>query len=303
MNDYHLLVRLYGVRGSYPVTFANGTKYGGNTSCIMARTPSHVVIFDAGSGLIQAGKDLIPEILEYKKTSSEPFQITIMFTHTHIDHLMGLNFFTPVYMQGVHMNFIGPSTLGVDLEDILRTTCEPQYHPVSMDEFRSTKYFENVNENMIVYFLKDDPNPYIDTTGAPAPDGTELTIKNMKYYFHPKDGSYVFRVEANKKKLVSATDVEGYAGSDQRLVNFSKDADVLIHDAQYSEEQYKNFAGYGHSSVAMACEAAKQANVKKLLLFHHDPNNSDEDLKLIQKRAQEIFPKSELATEKWEWKL
>ncbi len=303
MNDYHLLVRLYGVRGSYPVTFANGTKYGGNTSCIMARTPSHVVIFDAGSGLIQAGKDLIPEILEYKKTSSEPFQITIMFTHTHIDHLMGLNFFTPVYMQGVHMNFIGPSTLGVDLEDILRTTCEPQYHPVSMDEFRSTKYFENVNENMIVYFLKDDPNPYIDTTGAPAPDGTELTIKNMKYYFHPKDGSYNYRIECAGKSLVYATDVEQYVESDQRLVKFAEKTDVLIHDSQYDLDQYKLFQGYGHSNYKMACDVAKRAKVKKLLLFHHDPNNNDEALEKIETEAKKLFANAQLAKEGWEFKV
>ena len=125
----------------------------------------------------------------------------------------------------------------------------------------------------------------------------------MKYYFHPKDGTYIYRIDYKDKKLVFATDVEEYVGGDQRLINFSKEADVLIHDAQYSEEQYKNFAGYGHSSIAMACDAATQANVKELLLFHHDPGNSDEALNENEKRAQEIFPNSHLATEHWEWKL
>lgn len=303
MNDYNLLVKLYGVRGSYPVASANGTKYGGNTACVLARTPSHVVIFDAGSGLIQAGKDLIPEIIKHKKTNSDPFHITIMLTHTHIDHLMGLNFFIPVYMPGVHINFIGPATLGVDLEDILRTTCEPQYHPVSMDEFRSTKYFENVNENMIVYFKKDDPNIYIDTSGAEPPKNSVLVIRNMKYYFHPKDGSYNYRIESANKSLVYATDVEQYVGSDQRMVKFAEGADILLHDSQYNLDQYKMFQGYGHSNYKMACDVATQAKVKKLLLFHHDPNNSDEELEKIESDAKKLFTNSQLAMEGWEWKI
>jgi ribonuclease BN (tRNA processing enzyme) len=301
MTDYRFFVRLYGVRGSYPIT--SSTKYGGNTSCIMARTPSHVVLFDAGSGLIQAGKDLLPEIMEHKKTNSASFQITIIFTHTHIDHLMGLNFFLPIYMPGVHINFIGPATLGADLEDILRTTCEPQYHPVSMDEFRSTKYFENINENMVVYFLIDDPNPYIDTAGAPTPDNTVLTVKNMKYYFHPKDGSYNYRIECAGKSLVYATDVEQYVESDQRLIKFAEGADVLLHDSQYNLEQYKLFQGYGHSNYKMACDVAKKAKVKKLFLFHHDPNNDDKILEKMESEAKKLFTNTQLATEGWEWKI
>jgi len=301
MNDYRFLVKLYGVRGSYPVT--TGTKYGGNTSCVMTRTPSHVVFFDAGSGLIQAGKELIPEILEHKKKSSDPFQITIIFTHTHIDHLMGLNFFIPIYMPGVHINFIGPATLGVDLEDILRTTCEPQFHPVSMDEFRCTKYFENVSENMVVYFLKDDPNPYIDETGAAPPKNVEITVKTMKYYFHPKDGSYNYRVESHGKSIVFATDVEQYVDSDQRLVKFAEGADILLHDSQYDLNQYKLYQGYGHSSYKMACNVAEQAKVKRLFLFHHDPTNNDETLEQIESESRKLFANAQLAKEGWELRI
>lgn len=303
MGDYNFLVRLYGVRGSYPVSFAKGTKYGGNTTCVMARTNSHIVFFDAGSGLIQAGKDLIPEIIEHKKKSTEPFQITIIFTHTHIDHLIGLNFFIPIYMQGVHINFIGPATLGVDLEDILSTLCEPQYHPVSMSEFRATKYFENIHENMTVYFLKDDPYYHIDTRGEDLPKDTELIIKNMKYYFHPKDGSYNYKIEYKDKSLVFATDVEQYVDTDQRLVKFAKGADILIHDAQYDLDQYKMYQGYGHSNYKMACEVAKNASVGQLLLFHHDPGNNDKALEKIEDQAKKIFPYSQLACEGWEWKI
>ena len=303
MSDYQFLAKLYGVRGSYPIAPAEGTKVGGNTTCLLARTPGHVVIFDAGSGIIQLGKDLIPEIIQYSQEKKQPFHITILFTHTHSDHLLGFPFFAPLYMPNVHLHLIGPATLGVDFEAILATQVEPQYYPVSMEEFRSNKSFHNVNENMVVYFNPDNPEPQLGHVNETEIPFSDFKIHTMKYYFHPKDGSYIYRIEYKDKKLVLATDVEEYVGGDQRLIAFSKEADVLIHDAQYSEEQYSKFAGYGHSSIAMACDAAKQAKVKELLLFHHDPSNSDEALAENERRAKELFPNSHLATESWEWKL
>jgi ribonuclease BN (tRNA processing enzyme) len=224
----------------------------------------------------------------------------MLFTHTHYDHLLGLPFFAPAYMPDVHIHFIGPATLGVDLEQILRNTVTPQYFPVSMDEFRSTKIFRNLNENMFIYFVNGNPEPQIGHVSKDEAPDDSLSIQTMKYYFHPKDGSYPFKINWMDQSIVFATDVEAYVGGDHRLVNFSRNADVLIHDAQYNLEQYKNFAGYGHSSFAMACDTAKQADVKKLLLFHHDPNNSDEILEQIRSDAKKLFANSELASEKWE---
>lgn len=303
MSDYQFLAKLYGVRGSYPIAPEEGTKIGGNTTCLMTRTPDHIVIFDAGSGIIRLGKELIPEIIKHNQVSQEPFHITILFTHTHTDHLLGLPFFAPIYMPNVHLHFFGPATLGMDFEKIIGTTVIPQYFPVGMHEFRSRKSFHNIDENMIIYFNPDNPVPQVGRIGETEPAFSPLTIYNMKYYFHPKDGSYVYRVETTDSKLVFATDVEEYHGCDQRLINFSKNADVLIHDAQYTEEQYKQFSGYGHSSINLACEAARQAEAKKLMLFHHDPNNSDAQLREMEATAKSLFPNAELATEKWEWKL
>jgi ribonuclease BN (tRNA processing enzyme) len=303
MKDNRFLAKIYGVRGSYPIAPAGGTKYGGNTTCLLTRTQNHIVIFDAGSGIIQLGRELVPEIIEHKKKSKEPFHITMIFTHTHIDHLIGFPYFTPLFIPNVHIHFFGPATLGVDFEDILRTLVEPQYFPVSMDEFRSTKYFENIDENMVIYFLEGKPDPQFGFVETTPTDLAELAIKNMKYYVHPKDGSFNYRIENSGHSLVFATDVEQYAGIDQRLVNFAEGCDVLIHDSQYTLEQYLTFQGYGHSNYEMACEAAIKAKAKKLLLFHHDPNNDDENLEQIEKNAKEIFSGAELAYEGWEWKF
>lgn len=303
MSDYQFMAKLYGVRGSYPVAPEEGTKIGGNTTCLMVRSPEHIVIFDAGSGIIQLGRDLMPEIIEHKKKSDKPFHITLVFTHTHSDHLIGFPFFTPVYVPGVHLHFFGPATLGMDFKDIMTTQVWPQFFPVSMDEFRSEKTFANISENTILHFNPGNPEPQVGIVGQDEAPFSTFSISNMKYYLHPKDGSYVYRVDYNDHKLVFATDVEECVGGDQRVINFSKGADVLIHDAQYTEEQYRQFAGYGHSSFAMACDTAKQAEVKKLLLFHHNPGSTDEMLRELEAKAQKLFAASELATEKWEWKL
>ena len=130
-----------------------------------------------------------------------------------------------------------------------------------------------------------------------------MTVRNMKYYFHPKDGSYNYKIEYKNKSLVFATDVEQYVGGDQRLISFSRDCDILIHDAQYATDQYPKFQGYGHSSIAMACDAAAQAQAKELLLFHHDPNNDDATLYEMEKDAKKLFKNSRLAFEGWEWKV
>ncbi len=303
MSDFQFLAKLYGVRGSYPITPEDGTKIGGNTTCFMVRSPEHVVIFDAGSGIIRLGQELIPEIIEHNKKNNKPFHITIIFTHTHSDHLIGFPFFTPIYMPNVHIHFFGPATLGMDFKEILSMQVLPQFFPVSMDEFRCGKSFHNINENMFIYFNSGEPVPQVGYLNETEAAFSSFSIYPMKYYLHPKDGSYIYRVEKDDKKLVFATDVEECVGGDQRLINFSKEADILIHDAQYTDDQYKQFAGYGHSSLSMACDAAKQANVKKLVLFHHNPGNSDSLLREMEKTAQGLFPNTELGTEKWEWKL
>ncbi len=303
MKDFQFLAKIYGVRGSYPIAPQGGTEFGGNTTCLNIRTKDHIVIFDAGSGIIQLGRELVPEIIEHKNKSKNPFHITILFTHTHIDHLLGFPYFAPLYFPGVHLHLIGPGTLGVDFEDIMRTLVEPQYYPVSMDEFRSEKDFENLNENMVIGFMEGEGDPYITTTGDAELEKADLVISNMKYYFHPKDGSYNYRVQWNKHSLVFATDVEQYVGSDQRMVKFAEGADLLIHDAQYTLEQYLQFQGYGHSNYEMACQIALKSKAKKLLLFHHDPNNNDDDLRKIESEAKQIFAGAELAKEGWEWKL
>ena len=301
MKDHRFLVKIYGVRGSYPISPVEGTKYGGNTACMLVRTNEHIVVIDAGSGIIKLGNELVPEILAHKNKTNKPFHITLLFTHTHIDHLIGFPYFAPLFFANVQLQLIGPATLGVDFEDILRTLVEPQYFPVSMDEFKAQKFFENIDENMVFCFNQGQPEVQIAHVESTVTDQADMVIKTMRYYNHPKDGSFNFRIECDGHALVFATDVEQFVGSDQRLMKFAEGCDILVHDAQYSLEQYLQCQGYGHSHFEMACEAALKAKVKKLLLFHHDPNNNDEALEEMLKSAKSLFNAAELAYEGWQW--
>jgi len=303
MNNYQFLAKLYGVRGSYPIAPAEGTKIGGNTPCLLVRTPEDILIIDGGTGIIQLGKDLLPEIMEYAATRHKPREITLLFTHTHMDHLMGLPFFAPLYLPQANLTFIGPPTMGMPFEQIIRGIVAPQYFPVDLHEFRAGIKFINMDENKVISFDGTGSEAGVTHVLSHTENKAQWKVSAMKYYFHPKDGTFVYKISWQDKTLVFATDIEQYYGCDQRLSAFAKNADFLIHDAQYTEEQYERFKGYGHSVFTLACQAAQQAGVKKLLLYHHDPGASDEELYKNEKTARAIFAATDLASETWEWKL
>jgi len=134
-------------------------------------------------------------------------------------------------------------------------------------------------------------------------DKEAVVIHIHKSFAHP-GGVYVYRITWRGKSVVYATDTEGYVGTDRKLVQFAKDADVLIHDAQYSEEHYRgqlagfpSTQGYGHSTVTMACEVAASARVGQLILFHHDPSYSDAMITSLEATAKAQFNEARAADE------
>ena len=129
-------------------------------------------------------------------------------------------------------------------------------------------------------------------------------ISCLRNYTHPKGGVYIYKFENSRgDSIIFATDVEGFIGGDQRLVNFAQNARVLIHDAQYSQPEYEMFQGFGHSTFEMATNVARKASVGQLILSHHDPKHSDEELQDLEKKAQKIFPNTSMATESMEFVL
>lgn len=299
MSYPDLRVKIYGSRGSYSPTVGNATSIGVNTTCFRIDIGSHVLIFDAGSGIINCGQDLVREMFA-RPPAEQHWTTHLFFTHMHIDHLVGFPYFAMLYMPKSQIHFIAPRIMDYQLEDVLNTFMHPPYFPVSMQDLPFRGNYHDIAENTTVYFYEDrfEIVPAIDS----APGGWLAKITNIRNYMHPKGGSHFYRIESRSGKVVViASDTEGFVGGDQRLIQFAKDADLLMHDAQYTPEDYGKFQGFGHSTYEMACDIAKKAGVKQLLLIHHDPKHGDEKLQTIEASARKLFPETHLASESMEF--
>jgi phosphoribosyl 1,2-cyclic phosphodiesterase len=269
MSD-ELRVKFWGVRGSYPAPGAGTVKYGGNTACVEIRAGERIIILDAGTGIIPLGRELAA-----RKRASE---IVLLFSHLHHDHTQGFPFFVPAYMPAARLHIFGPDGTHESLRNVLEHNQSSETFPVSLHEMASSKEIQSVRDSQVIVW--DQAGVRIAESAAGL-DEDALVIRIHKSYAHP-GGVYVYRISWRGKSLVYATDTEGYVGTDRRLVQFAKDADVLIHDAQYLDEHYWGqlvgfppTQGYGHSTVTMACEVAAASEVGQLILFHHDPSYSD----------------------------
>jgi phosphoribosyl 1,2-cyclic phosphodiesterase len=300
MHDNKFRVKIYGVRGSYPPLDGKGTEYGVNTTCLRIDIGKHIVIIDAGTGIIKLGFDLMNE-MKAGDQKQNYHQLFLFFTHTHIDHLMGFPYFSPLYHPKTELNIITATQLNYSIEEILETLMSPAFFPVTIPELPSQFFYKEFAENKQVYFFNDDYE-IITSTDSPSKDNWIGKISCMRNYTHPKGGVYIYKFEDSAgHSVIFATDVEGFVGTDQRLVKFSQNADVLIHDAQYTLPEYEIFQGFGHSTFEMACEVAAKASVGKLVLSHHDPKHSDAELKELETKAKNIFPETYIASETMEF--
>ncbi|RMD95151.1 MAG: MBL fold metallo-hydrolase [Calditrichaeota bacterium] len=298
MPQYDLSIRFWGVRGSFPVPGGQTVRYGGNTACIEVRTPKHLLILDAGTGIIPLGDKILEEFHNSNPGAEDQLQITVLLTHTHHDHIQGLPFFQPAHQGYCSLHIFGPQLLGEDLAQSLSISMEPRYCPIRLEEMNSEKIIVNMSESDMLILKNSGQAPYLQKNhknhAPPAVDSQDLLVTAYHSYAHPKDGVLVFRVTSNGKSIVYATDTEGYTGGDSRLIRFAQGADVLIHDAQYISEEYTDPAhpkqGYGHSTVGMACEVAEKARVGRLVLFHHDPLHDDDEMDKIETYAKSLFP-------------
>ncbi len=296
----HFSVKIYGCRGSFPVAGAAHQRYGGHTSCVVVTAGSRELILDAGSGLFDYSRALMAR---YSATRA-PIQSHLFLTHMHLDHLMGLPFFAPMYMADATIDVWGPRMGDFDsLEACVGAIMHPPFFPVPLHEMSSIKRFHDISEAHSVYFLKDQEAPLLlrarhpqDAAKLPAPDQVEVAVHCMRGFNHPKNGVLLYKVVYQGKSVVYATDTEGYVQVDQRLLQFARGASVLIHDAMYTAERYVSMPvptqGYGHSTVEIACEVAEQAGAERLVLFHHDPTNDDAALDAIHALGQSCFPRA-----------
>ena len=287
-----LSVKFWGVRGSHPSPGAGTVKYGGNTACVEIRAGERTIILDAGTGIIPLGR----ELARGKRTS----EIMLLLSHLHHDHTQGLPFFLPAYMPNTRLHIFGPDGTHESLKNVLEHNQSSETFPISWREMASSKEIQSVRESQVIVWDESGVHVAESTIGV---TGESIIIRIHKSYAHP-GGVHAYRITWRGKSIVYATDTEGYVGTDKRLVMFAKDAELLIHDAQYLDEHYwgslagfPSTQGYGHSTVSMACEVASSARVGRLVLFHHEPSYSDEVIAGMESFAREKFSEAQAAYE------
>jgi len=294
-------IRFWGVRGSYPVPGPETTKIGGNTSCVEIKINNELVIIDAGTGIIKLGNKLVKESLKDK----EPIKATILFSHMHHDHNQGFPFFKPAYIGTSVLYLFGPKFFQEDIAEVLARAMLPPFFPVELSELNSAKVIHNINEAEIIIIQPNtgtNPQIFNKYRDDYIINDDDIVIEIIKGYAHPKGGIIFYKIKYKNRSVVYASDTEGYLWGDQKLIEFAQGCDILIHDVQFTAQDYRgkdgfSKQGYGHSTPEMAIDIVKKAHAKKLVFFHHDPENTDEKIKSIEKACQKSYANSIAAYE------
>ncbi len=298
MPEQTFSVTFWGVRGGYPKPGPTTSKFGGNTTCLEIHVGGHLIIIDAGTGIIGLGEKLVAQ----HHTDKKPIVATILFTHTHHDHTQGFPFFTPADLGSSIIYIFGPRLLHQDLEAVLAHAMLPTVFPISLEELKSLRVSRNVSESEVIIFGEPGAPPQVCNVYREYEEYSpqEVRVRIMRGYAHPQ-GVLFYRIEMGDRKLVVATDTEGYVGGDKRLIQFAHGADLLIHDAEFTPEEYlygnPTRQGWGHSTWKMAVEVAQAAEVKQLVLTHHNVHHDDAFLEDVERQARSLFPATVVASE------
>ena len=264
-------LRFRGVRGSIPTAAAAQLGIGGNTACVeivQPDVPHEVLILDAGSGIRCLGRDIMAR-------SEPPKTIHLFFTHFHWDHVQGLPFFLPIYSPKSHIVFHSSHPVE-HLREVLAGQMRGPYFPVMFDQLASHMEFHRL-----------------------APELEEFAGVGIEPFLlhHPQE-SFGFRITRGGRTAVYATDHEhGVEERDRELVRIARGADLLVYDSQYTPAEYPTKYNWGHSTWLEATRVAERAGVRRLALFHHDPERTDEQVRAIEAEAREHFPETIAACE------
>jgi len=256
-HDDTLVVRCWGTRGSIPTPGPGTVRYGGNTSCVEVRVGDRRLVFDAGTGIRPLGLDLVRE---------GPDRLDVFLTHFHWDHIQGFPFFAPLYDGEDAIRVMGPKQEGIDVRSLFAGQMGPIYFPVPYSFVAARMTFDEVG-----------PEPC--RVGS-------FEISSMRVRHPSHTVGYRIEHEGRVVCFVPDNELEGARDTSEqafwsRMVTFVEGADLLIHDAMYTRDEYPKRRGWGHSTFDQTLRLAEEAGVRRLLFTHHDPTRDDDALDLI----------------------
>ena len=281
LTDYFFImaehiIKFWGVRGSFPTPDRDKIEVGGHTSCVEVRTADNdLIVFDMGTGFVPLGNALLQE-------KDSPKSAHVCISHFHWDHIIGYLGFVPFFSKDFTCNIYGKQDK-LSIDEIFSHLHNYTFWPVEIPMYQAK------------FNLRTFPND-----GVQISDSVKITAT---LHGHP-NGANSYRLEVGDKTIVYCTDIEHPDGHlNPNVIDIARDADVLIKDAQFTDEQLPAHKGWGHSSWQQCTAVAEKANVKQLVLYHHSPGNNDGAIREIEKDAQAVFPNTIAAREGLEIKI
>ena len=279
-------IRLWGVRGSIPVPGKSTVRYGGNTSCVEVRAEGEIIILDAGTGIRLLGLALDKEF------GAHSMKLTLLITHTHWDHIQGLPFFSPAYNRKNLIRVLGYEGARAGLGKILAGQMETPFFPVSLRELPSHLAIEELKEMEFEIGKVKVRSKFANHPGICA--GYRLFTSSGSVAYFPDSEPYeLLKMQLASRDGISEQEARDFATAERtKMIEFLQDCDVVILDTQYTDEEYAQHVGWGHSSLSSVVSLALDAEVRQLLLFHHDPNHDDEMIDKMVEEARALVKKS-----------
>lgn len=270
-------LKFWGVRGSIPTPGADTIFYGGNTSCTEIRAEGQIIILDAGTGIRPLGVSLNEEFGE------QPINLTLLLSHTHWDHIQGFPYFLPAYTPKNKITILGFEGARKGLENILSAQMESSYFPISMREMPGNISIQELKETNFTIGPVRIQAEFLNHPGIctgyriSTPEGSISYLTDVELF------------QRMRAQNPASTDEQKFARQqDERLANFVRGSDVLILDAQYDAAEYESHVGWGHSCMEDSVAFAIAAEVKRLFLFHHDPDHNDESISRFVARGRQL---------------
>ncbi len=260
-------ITYFGVRGSCPCSSDRYRRYGGNTSCVLVEVAGEPpLIIDLGTGLRALGEHLAAQLLP----TGAPLTASVLLSHLHYDHVLGLPFFSPMRHPDAVVDVYGPVQEVGSLEETLASMVRPPFFPVHMSQFQGSFRFHD-----------------LDGSDEFAVGPVKVKVRPILHVGH----TLGFRLEVDGQVLAYLSDHQApvdLRSLEPDVLELCDGADLLLHDAQYTEEEFAALPDWGHSTANYAVLVAREAGVRRLTLFHHDPSHSDDEIDRMLEEARAL---------------